>query len=205
MALANYSELVAEVAAYMRRSGSSDFISRIPTFIALFEATANRRLANREQHISTTIVITSGAGTIPTDWIQFDRVNYVASPNIPLTYLSPDALRATYPDSTTGYPEFYTVEGSSIVVRPVATGTVDVLYQAEVPALTSVATTNWLLTGAPDTYLFGCLGEANAFIEEPDKAGLWLGRASAALDELVATGFRRQAQGQQMVVDRPTP
>lgn len=205
MALANYTDLVSAVGSYMRRGGSSDFTSQIPNFIALFEAWANRNLAAKEQHISTTIAITSGSGTIPTDWVEFESVSYVSSPDIPLTYLSPDALNAVYPSSDAGYPEFYTIKGPTVSVRPVATGSLDVLYQARVPALTSVATTNWLMTGSPDAYLFGCLAEANAYIEEVDKAGLWLSRAQSAIDQIVATGFRRFAQGQQMVVDRPTP
>jgi hypothetical protein len=205
MPLSTYNELVSETGVYMRRSGSTDFTSRIPTFIALSESWFNRQLANREQHIRATLTLTAGAATIPTDWIQFEQVSYVATPNVPLAYLSPDALNVAYPGSDTGYPEFYTIEGTSIEVRPVATGSLDVLYQGTVPALTSVNTTNWLLTKAPDIYLFSCLAEANAFIEEAEKAAVWRQRAANALDELVATGFRRVAQGQVMVVDRATP
>ena len=42
---------------------------------------------------------------------------------------------------------------------------IEMVYYGKIPALTSINTTNWLLTRAPDIYLYGALTHAAPFLK----------------------------------------
>jgi hypothetical protein len=205
MALTNYAELVSAVGTWMRRSGSTAFTALIPDFITLFEADLNRTLRCREQETIATITMTAGAGSLPTDWLEFESVKWDgADPRI-LTPKSVHSLVSLYPDTQTGDPMHYAVQGTQIIVRPLSDEDLVTVYYIKVPALTSGASTNWLMTKAPDAYLYGCIAEANAYIEELEKAIAWKQRSMKVLDDLGLLDRDRFGGGTQSVEDSYTP
>ena len=180
MALTNYTDLQAAIASWMVRS---DLTSVIPDFITLFEATANRRLRVRQQETVGTITMSSGVGTVPTDYLAWKRMTWPGSTVMQLEYVHPDWRRAAYPTQPSGVPKVWTIEGSSIITSPYDTNntSLNFLYYAKVPAL---ATTNWLMTAHPDLYLFGSLVEAQAYVLDAEKAVLWKARRDELFDEI---------------------
>src|SRR5262245_63411060 len=62
MSITTYTELQQAIADWLERA---DLAARIPDFIALFEATANRRLRLRQQEAVATLAPASGAATLP--------------------------------------------------------------------------------------------------------------------------------------------
>ena len=58
MALTSYAELQQAIADWLERA---DLVARIPDFIALFEAAANRRLRVRQQEATVSLTPSSGA------------------------------------------------------------------------------------------------------------------------------------------------
>ena len=65
---------------------------------------------------------------------------------------------------------------------------IEMVYRKTVPALTSSAATNWLLTFAPDLYLYGTLREAAIFMQEDERITLWAQGHASAMDAINRLG-----------------
>jgi len=108
MTIATYSDLQAAIGNWLDHSL---FASRTPEFIALFEASANRRLRVREQEGSTTLTPSAGAATLPADYLMWRRVTWTGSTRVELQYVHPSYLQAAYPSSPSDVPRIFTIEG----------------------------------------------------------------------------------------------
>ena len=194
MAISTYSELRTAVENWLDHAL---FTSRVPEFIALFEATANRRLRVREQEATGIIATTSGAGTLPTDYLSWRSVLSIASDvSTDLEYVTPSYLTALYPTSPSGSPRHFTIRGTTLHIRPVpTTESIALLYFQKIPALSDSATTNWLLTAHPDLYLFGSLVEAEMFGVNDERGGLWKGRVEEIFNEIEKLSNKTRGAG----------
>src|SRR5262249_42740962 len=139
------------------------FAARIPEFIALFEAAANRRLRVRQQEAQATLTPSAGSVALPSDYLAWRRVTWTGSTPGELQYAHPSYLQAAYPSSPSDVPRIFTIEGSTVKIRPLEDTSLEFDYLQKIPALSDSATTNWLLTEHPDLYLFGSLVEAQMF------------------------------------------
>jgi hypothetical protein len=184
MALTNYGELVSAVSSWMR--GRSDIATVIPDFIALFEACANRTLRVRQMETAGTITMSSGVGTVPTDYLAWKRCTWPGDTLMQLEYVHPDWRKAAYPTQPSGIPKVFTIEGSSLITSPYDSDdtSLNFLYYAKVPGL-QANTTNWLMTAYPDVYLFGTLVEANAWDLNAEHAALWKARRDELFEEIM--------------------
>jgi hypothetical protein len=179
MALTTYAELRTAIADWLARS---DLTSYIPDFITLFEAHANRRLRVRQMETSTTLTPSSGSATLPSDYLAWRRVTWTGDVRNELEYVHPSYLQAAYPDTPSGTPRIFTIEGSTLKVRPVSTTGLEFDYYEKIDALSG--TVNWLYTAHPDAYLFGSLAEAQGFNVDFEKLALWKVRRDEVLDEI---------------------
>ena len=128
--------------------------------------------------------------SLPSDFLQARNVNITStSPPKRLVYLTPDRAddyRESF-DNTTGVPEYYTIAGDAmeLLKTPDATYTLQIQYFAKVPALTSSATTNWLLTSHPDAYLYSTLMAAEPFLMNDARLQTWASLSEKAIQEIV--------------------
>src|SRR5262244_3813 len=116
MAITTYSELQAAVGNWLDHSL---FAARVPEFIALFEATANRRLRTRQQE--STAMLTPDAGgkaTLPADYLAWRRVTWTGRIRTELAYVHPSYLQGAYPTQPADVPRFFTIEGATLRVMP---------------------------------------------------------------------------------------
>jgi hypothetical protein len=199
MSFATYNDLKTQVAAWMARS---DLTANIPDFITLFEAAAARKLRVRPMEAQTTLSTSSGVAALPTDYLGFRRVTWNGSPQIDLTYRHPTVLKSLYPTGASGTPADFTIEASSLILRPMDDTGIDFLYIAKTPALNTAL--NWLYTNHFDAYLFGTLAEAKLFIEDADAAQVWKQRCDGVFDEIKMLNFREPGALQMQVLG-PTP
>jgi hypothetical protein len=82
MSITTYAELQTAVANWLDHSL---FAARIPEFIALFEACANRRLRVRQQETTANLTPdTNGNATLPSDYLSHRRVTWTGSPRVEL-------------------------------------------------------------------------------------------------------------------------
>lgn len=175
MALDTYANLQAAIATWLMRD---DLTANIPDFITLCEARISRRIRVREMVTSTTLV----AGALPTDYIEALRVAASTDPVSVLTPLSLDMAQDQF--NFSGYPTHYVIQGSTLTAYPTGSSDIVLVYFAKVPALSGTNTTNWLLTKAPEIYLYGSLIESAPFMEDDNRLATWLSLYKNAVDDL---------------------
>lgn len=191
MALTTYTELKAAIADYLARS---DLTAAIPDFITLAEAKFNRSLRCIQMETrSTTSVNLSNTEpefiTLPGDFQTMRRVRLSSVDGKPrLEFLNgtqADEYRYGR-DNVTGQPQFFTVMGTELELLPTpdAAYTIEMVYRAYIPALTSLNATNWLLDLAPDAYLYGALMEAAPYMRDDARIPIWSAGLSSTVDEL---------------------
>jgi hypothetical protein len=187
MSITTYAELQTAIGNWLDHSL---FTARVPEFIALFEAAANRRLRVRQQEATTNLTPdANGSATLPSDYLALRRVTWTGSPRVELQYVHPSYLQAAYPSAPADVPRIFTVEGPTLKVRPRDSTALEVNYFQKIPALASVAPqdgtqTNWLLSAHPDLYLFGSLVEAEMFGVNDGRAPIWKARRDEIFDEI---------------------
>jgi hypothetical protein len=199
MAITTFAELQTALGIWLDRS-----LTNITDHIALFEAQVNRRLMVRPQTTSTTITMSGGAGTLPTDYLEWKRVTWSGSVKRELEYVTPSFLSAVNAASASGDPTYFTIEGSTIKVALLSNTSLDLLYSQKVPALSVSATTNWLLTSHPDAYLFGSLTMAATQTADAENGRAWNALTQGILGELWGLDFAQRGQMTQRVMS-PTP
>lgn len=194
MTIATYAELVEEMEAWLNRA---DLTDRIPTFIRLFEARFNRNVRVPAMEATSTSTLESGELALPDDFLQARSLHLTTDPITVLQYLAPQKFRQTYAANQAGQPIVFTVEGANLLVgpEPETSYTATLCYFQRLPALTSVATTNWLLDSHPDIYLYGSLCMADAFLRDEEQAAKWKGAWDEAMAELTQEGQRARVVG----------
>lgn len=188
MALATYADLQTQIANWLARS---DLTTYIPDFITLFEAAAARKLKVRPQATTTTLTPSGGVATLPTDYLGFQRVTWLGTPNHDLAYVAPSIWSSFHPaDESTNIPVEFTIEGPSIKIGASNDSNIVLSYFQRTTAVSSAL--NWLYTNHPDAYLFGSLAEANAFDKKIDLAGVWKARRDEVFDEIAKLDFNER-------------
>ena len=190
MALTSYAELQQAIADWLERA---DLVTRIPDFIALFEAAANRRLRVRQQEATVSLTPSSGSVALPADYLAWRRVTWTGSSRVDLQYVHPSYLQAAYPSSPSDVPRIFTIEGATLKVRPVDDGALEFDYLQKVPPLS--AGVNWLFGSHPDLYLFGALVEGQGYALNPQAAALWKARRGEIFDEIETLSNKTRGAG----------
>ena len=215
MAISSYSELKTAVANWL--GGRTDLTSRIPEFIALAEAKFNRELrcAQMETRSYTTVNTASDEPefiTLPGDFQTMRRIRLSSETGKPaLEFVSSQQMDSFRYEraNVSGVPAYYSILGTELELFPTPDEdyTVEMLYRANLEALSDSNTTNWLLDIAPDAYLYGALLEAAAFIKDDERIPVWIGGLKTALDGLNRVSFEQTfAAGPAAVrIEGPTP
>jgi hypothetical protein len=183
MAINTYATLVSAVTEWLARDQDTTLIARIPDFITLAEAKFNRMLFVRQMETRSSATVSSGVTDcefilLPSDFQSMRRVRLSSVTGKPsLSFKSGtqmDEYRATRGDAT-GQPLYFTIFGSEMELAPTPdqTYTMEMVYRANIPALNASNTSNWLLTLAPDLYLYGCLLESAPYIKEDGRIQTW--------------------------------
>lgn len=196
--ITDYTSLQAAITEYLARDQDTTLIARIPTFIQLAEAKFNRLLFVRQmEQRSTTIIDTTSAEpefiSLPSDFQSMRRVRLSSVSGKPhLDFKSGtqmDEYRTSTGDSA-DQPQFFTIMGAEMELAPTpdANYTIEMVYRQNIPALASNST-NWLLTFAPDLYLYGALLESAPYIKEDARIQVWGAGLSSTLDGLNTLGL----------------
>lgn len=182
----NYAELLDAVGDWLDRD---DLTARVPTFLRLAEARLNRLLEDPDMEVTATAAASGAATALPAD---FSSMISITTGDGALQAMGA-ADFAGIDQSITGTPRFYTISDGTISLVP-ANGSANfvMVYRRKVPALTALASTNWLLDRAPDIYLYAVLTQAEAFLAEDDRIGIWKAALDEALAELRTDGARRK-------------
>lgn len=186
--IADYDELKAAVADFLLRD---DLTSVIPTFIRLAEARTDRELRHWRQEKRVDVSLTAQFNTLPTDFMQPIRLQITDAPTsevAPISTAQMLQLRAERNDRA-GTPTHYAVTAQQLELYPTpdSTYTANLLYYGRISALSGTNTTNWLLTEAPDLYLYGALIHSAPYLKDDARVGIWEGMYKLALENLIAS------------------
>jgi len=200
MAINNYATLQTAVANWLDRS---DLTDRIPEFIALTESRFNRLLRIRSMEtVSTSISTSSGTReyALPTGYVQMKDFYLTTDPITPLSYVTPEMMNRIWAGSTKGKPGVYTIIGENVRLgpNPDAVYTTSMLYYKTFDALSDSAVTNWVILNAPDVYLYGTLLEAEPFLMNDQRLGLWATAFKQSLDDIQAQDNKDRHSGSEL-------
>lgn len=180
--IGTFDELVSAVGDITDRD---DLATKAPMFIQLAEARLNRLLDDPEMEVSVTL--TGDGADLPDDFGSM--VSIGTSDGHPLTEMGNIEYAAILPIS--GISRYYTIREGKVYYVPGAANPT-LVYRRRIPALTSGNPTNWLLTLAPDVYLYGTLIQAFVWDHDEDRAGLYKSAFDEAINELRIDGARRK-------------
>ncbi len=194
----NYTTLQTAVVEYLARDQDTTLIARVPTFIQMFEAKMNRELFVRqmEQRSTATVDFTiadSEFVLLPSDFQSMRRVRLSSVTGKPFlefrSGMQMDELRLQS-GNIPAQPRYFTIFGSELELLPTPEQnyTLEMVYRQNIPALSSNSS-NWLLTMAPDLYIYGALLESAPYIKEDARIQTWGLGFQSARDSLNLLGM----------------
>jgi hypothetical protein len=198
--ITTYATLITAVTEYLARDQDATLIARIPTFVQLAEVKFNRVLLHPQMETrSITTVDTSTTApefiSLPSDFQSMRRVRLSGVTGKPrlsfMTQTQLDDYRFSI-DNVTGQPIYFAIMGTEmeLVPTPNENFELEMVYRGNIPALASNST-NWLLTIAPDLYLYGTLLETAPYIKEDSRIAVWGSAFATVLDQLNIHGARQ--------------
>ena len=190
MPLSTFAELKASVADWLARD---DLTSVIPDFIALTEADMNARLRTRRQETRATATLSDATLAVPSDFLELRRLIFTSTnPDDSRSYMTPTQLRRKYADDAVGRPAAYTVVGREFHFRPAPDGeyTVEIIYFAQIAALSDSNTTNWILTSYPGAYLYGALSRSAPYTQNDERLAVWGRLYEGEIGKIIAADTR---------------
>lgn len=186
MSLTTYAGLLAAVGDWLERSDTSTLV---PDWIALAEAEMNKGLRVNAMITRATATISDGFSVVPTDFLAPRSAKLYATPFTLLKFLTQEQMADFKADLPTGDLVYYTLVGTEFEYGPTpsASSVVSLTYYQKIPALTSLATSNWVLASHPGAYLHGCLKHAGVYYRDNDLAQTHAQLFDAQLDAIRQT------------------
>lgn len=196
MALSTYSELKSAVADFLNRS---DLTAVVPTFISLAEAGMERVLRTRNMISKIEISVDDEYVDLPNNFLEMRSMkllNQVSASRI--DFITLDAMDNLDPaDMTSGITRYVSVVGDQFKFYPVTSAAYDaeLVFYRTLPKLSDSNTTNWLLSLAPDAYLYGALMQSAPYLKDDQRINIWAQLYTAAIQQLQTADERGATSG----------
>lgn len=211
MAVSTYAELQTAIANEIR---VDDLTSRIPEFITRCEDRINRKLRIREMQTESEVTYAATATDrfidVPTGYIEYLDLKIKTSTQErkdyrKMTYVPPDLIHRyasnlyygygypynTYSDE--GYMHFTLRDKFELSRNVDEDHTVKIHYIKRWDIETDL--TNWLLTNHHDVYLYGAVLQAEAYLQNDVRIGIWKEAYDEAIFELNEVADRGRDDG----------
>lgn len=187
MPITNFAELGTAISDFMEFGGATEDTANL---ITLCEATLNRVVRHHRMIERSTATLDTRLFPVPTDWLETLRFS-ITAPSSAIRTLELASLDALFDErmadaDRASVPRLYAHVGQEFEVWPQPDGeyTAELLYYQKIPALSVSNTTNWLLTLAPDVYLYGALISGHAYVVDDERLPVWTSLFTAAVQEL---------------------
>jgi hypothetical protein len=197
MALTNYTNLQTTIADTLNRD---DLTSVIPTFVSLAESQMSRDVRHWRMETRSSGVQDAGDAymQVPADWVETVRFSVTDGGTSPIALIDSTTMaeqRAINSDQY-GTPSSYTLEAGQfhLYPTPIAETNVELIYIAKVPDL-ATNSTNWLLSYAPDVYLYGSLLHSAPYLQDDARVAVWAQLYSAGVTRLNETSAKAKSSG----------
>lgn len=194
----DYATLLTTATEYLARDQDTTLIARLPTFVQLAEAKFNRTLFARQMEQRSTTTVDTGSSepefiSLPTDFQTMRRVRLSSVTGKPIMEFKSGVQLDEYRFSISNVadqPRYFTVFGTEMELAPTPSSdvTIEMVYRKNIPDL-ATNSTNWLLTLAPDAYLYGTLLESAPYLKNDERIQVWAAGLSNAIDGLNNLGM----------------
>lgn len=187
--IVSYDTLLAAAAEYIARNDLDEYFAN---FVQLTEKRLNSALKVPGMEQLTTIPLndTSKSAPVPAAYVEWISAEWTGTGTgartRQLRYAEPNSPEFTFRHRPNGSPQYYTVLAGAVRIKPYVPGSIALAFYQQIPALTASAQTNWLITKAPQLYLYGVLAEAYSFQKDEDKAAKWRTDADERLKLFIA-------------------
>jgi len=201
MAITSYSTLISAAKTYLNRSDISD--AQIQEFISLAEASFNRVLRTRNQIKRSTSSISTQFVTQPADLLELYNIQLNTDPVRRLEQVSLSKMDSLKEESSTsGKPRYFAITGSDFEFYPApdASYNIEVIYYATIDPLSADSDPNFLITNHPDIYLFGTLVQAEPWLMNDERIGVWGALLGKSIEELRVSDERSQTESGTIVM-----
>lgn len=192
---ANYGELKDRIAEWLDDE-SATTVAKVPQFISLVEVELNRDPDLRHPRMEIRATRTDDAEYIPlpTDFIEMVSLTVNGTPLKPLGAAGAAAMQSMRSGGATGKPKFYEVADDTVLLYPAPDTDYEfeMRYYQRITALAADGDTNWVLTYAPDVYLYGALLHSAPYLKNDERVATWASAYKQTLDSLKADGRRRR-------------
>lgn len=188
MPLTTYAELQTSISGFLNRD---DLTAIVPTFISLAEAQMQRDIRHWQMQVREPITFVSRYTAVPANWVETIRLTVPTEGASPLRLMSIADMqeRRGADGDTAGTPACYAFNAGEIEVWPSPDSSLigEIVYYRTIPALSDINTTNWLLTLAPDAYLYGALLQTAPYLQDDARIAVWGALFTSAIGRLNET------------------
>ena len=166
----DYAALKTKIADWSARSDISasipDFISFATDMFNYGQGNDMKPLRMRDMIAVTSLTPTNGTVTLPSDYLQYERVVEAASIRRELKYITPNFSDQQYPVRQAGSAATFTIVGNSLTAFPITSNNIELTYWQKIPDLSDSVTTNWLLADWPSLYLHAALMQVGLYTKD---------------------------------------
>ena len=204
MDLSTYSGLKDAVASYLARD---DLTNEIPVFIQMAENRLRRDLRIRQMlKVATTNTVANDATVqIPSDFLQMRDLHINNNPITVLKYESPSNFYRNTFSLINGVPKQYTLLSDQFQLAPIPDDemTLQMLYYAAPPYLSSLNASNVFLQTCPDLLLYASLGEAEPYLMNDPRLQTWAAMYDKGLQSLTISDDQGEYAGSPLAITIP--
>lgn len=195
--ITNYTTLQSTIADYLNRA---DLTAQIPTFIQFAEADFNTRLRTREMIVRAEAESSNEYVQLPADWLEAINLHIIDGAQ-PLRFITLD--EADYINKQQIYTNVaaYSLMNGAIELVPPPGANIDIemIYYGKITSLSAQNPTNWLLTKAPDIYLYGALMHAQPFLMDDQRMPVFAALYNSRLEALNEESMKSTHSGSPLI------
>jgi hypothetical protein len=201
MSITNYSDLQSTIASYLART---DLTAQIPDFIQLAETRLRRELRLRQmlKVVTTTTTADDGTVELPSDFLQMRDLHINTNPIQVVEYISPSNFYRNTWSTSVGLPRQYTILAQEFQFAPApdTNYTLQMMYYAAPPYLSSSNPSNVFLANCPDLLLYGALGEAAPYLMDDGRLQTWASMYDRGLAALTVSDDQGEYSGSPIAI-----
>jgi len=114
---------------------------------------------------------------------DFDGLRDIQLNSVSLEYVSPVRMNLLLDNQTSNSgAHVYTIIADQLQIYPATNETLEIVYYARIPPLTTLEDTNWVSQTKPNLYIFGLLVEIFSYVQDATAGQLWEQRFQQELD-----------------------
>lgn len=195
--ITNYTTLQSTIADYLNRA---DLTAQIPTFIQLAEADFNTRLRTREMIVRAEAQSSNEYVQLPADWLEAINLHIVDGAQ-PLRFVTLDEADYINKQQIFTNVAAYSLMNGAIELIPPPGADIDIemIYYGKITPLSAEVATNWLLTKAPDVYLYGSLMHAQPFLMDDQRMPVFAALYNSRIEALNEESMKSTHSGSPLI------